>query len=588
MSVFLIKRGAPVPETVDKLNDVIEAHSFKTNAPQGTPALDLNGNTTLIPGLNANYLNGKTPEEILQQKRVIYRLMKDVVISVDAGSSDTNISSLFTDPSTRFVGSNSIDKGLITTISKNYVGVMDALTRDHVDDGTGQEVFARVFLEMSGDSDNNVAGLEDDSASYAQCTNGSATVTVVGGNFTNVAAGKKIVFGADLTTVYTISTFDNVAGTITLTAPFSGESGNYRADLLNDGTITISGSTVTGTGTAFTQIFGAGDYLWVETNEKLQIASVDSDTQLTLASAYTGTITDGNYSKFKLLILFKHWNTTTGAEEGFTFAANAQIKCVFRVRKDLYDVPEDFVLGTDQFVDNISASQELQSEIDAIKAQPVLTNGPSAEFTNEVDITNLTTNLTFKSNNGNAVITLGDGATDTVNLNGAVVQIKGIDLTATATEINQALDGINATVTSNNLNTLTGGANTNAADLHYHPLVKTAGEDLATEGLVVTINNSGLAVKADATSDSLFDAIGVTSTTATSGNDVEIVKYKEVSVGSWQASDIGKPVYLDASNPGALTLAAPTTSGTYVVQVGKVASTSSIIAEDPEVLYKNS
>lgn len=42
------------------------------------------------------------------------------------------------------------------------------------------------------------------------------------------------------------------------------------------------------------------------------------------------------------------------------------------------------------------------------------------------------------------------------------------DVTATATEINQALDGISANVTAANLNTLTGGPSSNADALHTH------------------------------------------------------------------------------------------------------------------------
>ena len=72
----------------------------------------------------------------------------------------------------------------------------------------------------------------------------------------------------------------------------------------------------------------------------------------------------------------------------------------------------------------------------------------------------LTANLTWTGNH-----TFNTGI---VNFGTCTLQIASTTLTATATEINQALDGISANVTYTNLNTLTASSSSNADALHTH------------------------------------------------------------------------------------------------------------------------
>lgn len=71
-------------------------------------------------------------------------------------------------------------------------------------------------------------------------------------------------------------------------------------------------------------------------------------------------------------------------------------------------------------------------------------------------------------------------------------QLNSISLTATATEINQALDGISANVTYTNLNTLTAGSSSNADSLHTHTgLAKQYTQGFTAQTSVVVNHNLG-------------------------------------------------------------------------------------------------
>lgn len=76
-----------------------------------------------------------------------------------------------------------------------------------------------------------------------------------------------------------------------------------------------------------------------------------------------------------------------------------------------------------------------------------------------VDDGSVTTTLTEQSDGGNETLQVSAG--------GALANIV-TDVTATSTEINQALDGISANVTDTNLNTLVAGSSSNADSLHTH------------------------------------------------------------------------------------------------------------------------
>lgn len=64
------------------------------------------------------------------------------------------------------------------------------------------------------------------------------------------------------------------------------------------GTVTVSGTAVTGSGTAFTTQFAAGDKIYLDTNSEVRvISSITNDTSLTLTASATGVVGD-TYSKY--------------------------------------------------------------------------------------------------------------------------------------------------------------------------------------------------------------------------------------------------------------------------------------------------
>jgi len=104
----------------------------------------------------------------------------------------------------------------------------------------------------------------------------------------------------------------------------------------------------------------------------------------------------------------------------------------------------------------------------------VWTNIDSVTASNLVEVSaddttpgDLETKLVAGTNTTVSVNNPGGNETIQVNAAGTLANIV-TDVTATSTEINQALDGISANVTNTNLDTLTGGPASNADALHTH------------------------------------------------------------------------------------------------------------------------
>lgn len=106
------------------------------------------------------------------------------------------------------------------------------------------------------------------------------------------------------------------------------------------------------------------------------------------------------------------------------------------------------------------------------------------------------TNSDTTPSNLNAKTSSGTGITRTVLNPGANETLEfSLNLTATPTEINQAIHGISANVTAANLNTLTGGGNAdvlhthvNAPDREYYPLESIIGEAVSASDITNNLN----------------------------------------------------------------------------------------------------
>ena len=92
--------------------------------------------------------------------------------------------------------------------------------------------------------------------------------------------------------------------TAVVTSIVRAEWSNFEVDSTNaflPGSITISGKTVTGTDTFFAQTFIVNDSITVSTSlgaRSLRVASIESETSMTLAYDFTGTLTNsGDYGK---------------------------------------------------------------------------------------------------------------------------------------------------------------------------------------------------------------------------------------------------------------------------------------------------
>ncbi len=116
------------------------------------------------------------------------------------------------------------------------------------------------------------------------------------------------------------------------------------------------------------------------------------------------------------------------------------------------------------------------------------------------------------------------------------LSINGTALTATATEINQALDGISANVTYTNLNTLTASSTSNADSLHTHPALSkqytdggftdqtsvTVTHNLGRYPLVQVLDTSGYWIIPNNIQHTDLNTFVVTFASATSGTIVYI------------------------------------------------------------------
>ena len=137
------------------------------------------------------------------------------------------------------------------------------------------------------------------------------------------------------------------------------------------------------------------------------------------------------------------------------------------------------------------------------------------------------TTLTLGSNdaNNNSATIYGDltvGSATQVK----VITLNGTALTATATEINQALDGISANVTYTNLNTLTAGSTSVADALHTHSEIKGAvyvASAVITAGAPLYIAALGGVKPADATDSTQGDIAGFANAAAALGANVNLM-----------------------------------------------------------------
>lgn len=148
-----------------------------------------------------------------------------------------------------------------------------------------------------------------------------------------------------------------------------------------------------------------------------------------------------------------------------------------------------------------------------------------------------------------------------------------------------------SSATSANLVTLTDGSN--ADSLHSHSLLKislVAGESMAanTSFLVryaINGETAGRVYKADkdASSNDLFHVIGIAKigSAASAGDTIEVYISGDYTLASsdaaFNATDIGKPIFLNSA--GAFTLTAPTTTDEAVKQIGVVATTTKIFVQ---------
>jgi uncharacterized repeat protein (TIGR01451 family) len=123
-------------------------------------------------------------------------------------------------------------------------------------------------------------------------TNGSTTITGTGTSFLNYHANEPIVINGVLYTIASVASDTS----LTLTAAYTGTTGSgltYTAPPAGTGTVEVSnGSTlVTGTGTTFSN-YSTGQAITIA-GVPYTIASVTSDTSLTLTTNYTGTTGSG-------------------------------------------------------------------------------------------------------------------------------------------------------------------------------------------------------------------------------------------------------------------------------------------------------
>lgn len=124
------------------------------------------------------------------------------------------------------------------------------------------------------------------------------------------------------------------------------DEGSFRANFANSslwvsiGSVTVLGATVTGTGFAAADVH-INDYFLVDADAAtaaVQIKSVDSDTQITLVSAYGGT-TSGAASRAHVLGTAGSGATITVASGQCTIAAGTTATAVTRLRRNLDYAP---------------------------------------------------------------------------------------------------------------------------------------------------------------------------------------------------------------------------------------------------------
>jgi len=308
-----------------------------------------------------------------------------------------------------------------------------------------------------------------------------------------------------------------------------------------------------------------------------------------LVDTYGEVSTANNLSDLRWSIAYYSVDASGGNE--YTFTSAQALSFYYPYRTNLKDMNE--LIGGRSPADGVEGGGGVtQADFNALRSSPVLVDssaGTIQQFTNFVDVYNLTSSLTIQ---GSGVsINLG-GVTDTVNLETAIAQslnainfsINGVSLSVTATELNQ-LAGISTNVKASNLNKLTGGI-AGGTDLHQHALrfaVLTG-----NVGDVVYINSSNqtaLTIADPAVDANGYKVLGVIAEIDGITSEALVVSEGIAPLYVGHTFSDGDEVYLSATTSGRLVTAVPTANNQYVIRVGKIQNSKIIV--DVQYLWQN-
>ena len=213
-------------------------------------------------------------------------------------------------------------------------------------------------------------------------------------------------------------------------------------------------------------------------------------------------------------------------------------------------------------------------------SKPVYVNssGQITECNSIPTVYNSTVNLKDSGGTVQGSFTRNVSGTTNVTLNGLM------------TSSNQTVMGFLSSPSAGNLNTTCTGTayyiatgaiwECNYIDFRIN---FTAGESI-TAGNVVCLNSSGQVIKAQcSTSSTRSGVIGVSQTTASSGQTVKVTCFGNFDTTTSRSSYIGKPIFL-STTAGGLTTSMPS-SGYYCCCVGYVTSAYGILVRPSEPFY---